>query len=55
MGASLGVLNNNEHNRYLDVTVRVGDQKLDNYRRVRGESMQFTSGTPVAIDDAPTR
>src|ERR1700687_4380447 len=37
VGATLGVLNlsENGHNRYLDVTVRVGDQKLDNYRRVR--------------------
>ena len=38
--------------RYLDVTVRVGDPKLDNFRRVRGERIQFTSGAPVAIDDA---
>ncbi|MEP6715103.1 MAG: TldD/PmbA family protein, partial [Terriglobia bacterium] len=33
VGATLGVLNatSNTHNRYLDVTVRVGDRKLDNY------------------------
>ena len=38
VGATLGVLNSqsNSHNRYLDTTIRVGDQKLDNYRRVRG-------------------
>ena len=55
VGATLGVLNlsENGHNRYLDVTVRVGDQKLDNYRRVRGDRIQFTSGTPVAIEDVP--
>lgn len=55
-GASLGVLNQdgNSHNRYLDVTVRVGDPKLDNFRRVRGERIQFTSGASVAIDDNPT-
>jgi predicted Zn-dependent protease len=55
VGATLGVMNSsdNEHNRYLDVTVRVGDEKLDNYRRSRGERIQFTSGTPVAIDDVP--
>jgi predicted Zn-dependent protease len=35
------------------VTVRVGDPTLDNYRRVRGERIQFTSGTSVPIDDAP--
>ncbi len=55
VGATLGVLNsaNNDHNRYLDVTVRVGDEKLDNYRRVRGERIQFTSGMPVAVEDVP--
>jgi TldD protein len=55
VGATLGVLNttDNEHNRYLDVTVRVGDEKMDNYRRARGEHIQFTSGTPVAIEDVP--
>jgi predicted Zn-dependent protease len=55
VGATLGVLNStdNEHNRYLDVTVRVGDEKMDNYRRARGEHIQFTSGTQVAIEDVP--
>jgi predicted Zn-dependent protease len=55
VGGTLGALNStgNEHNRYLDVTVRVGDQKLDNYRRVRGDRIQFTSGLPVTIDDTP--
>ena len=55
VGATLGVLNStdNEHNRYLDVTVRVGDEKMDNYRRARGEHIQFTSGTAVAIEDVP--
>ena len=54
-GATLGVLNSqgNSHNRYLDVTVRVGDQKLDNFRRVRGDRVQFTSGAPVSIEDVP--
>ena len=55
LGASLGVLNSkgSSKNRYLDVTLRVGDPQLDNFRRVRGERIQFTSGTPVAIDNAP--
>jgi predicted Zn-dependent protease len=55
VGASLGVLNSNgnEHNRYLDTTIRVGDQKLDNYRRVRGDRIQFTSGLPIPVDDVP--
>ncbi len=55
VSASLGVLNSegSSRNRYLDVTVRVGDPKLDNYRRVRGEQVQFTSGASVVLDDTP--
>ena len=55
VSASLGVLNSSgsSHNRYLDTTVRVGDPTLDNFRRVRGERIQFTSGAPVSIDDNP--
>jgi TldD protein len=55
VGASLGALTSDgsSKNRYLDVTVRVGDPKLDNFRRVRGENIRFTSGTPIAIDDSP--
>jgi TldD protein len=55
VGATLGVLNSTSdtHNRYLDVTVRVGDHKQDNFGRVRGDRIQFTSGTPVTIEDVP--
>jgi len=55
VSASLGVLNStgSSHNRYLDVTVRVGDPKLDNFRRVRGERVDFTSGASVVIDETP--
>ncbi len=55
VGASLGVLNTTGENRrrFLDVTVRVGDEKLDNFRRVRGDRVQFTSGTAVALDNSP--
>jgi TldD protein len=55
VSASLGVLNGKgtSKNRYLDVTIRVGDPQLDNFRRVRGENVRFTSGTAVAIDDTP--
>jgi predicted Zn-dependent protease len=55
VGATLGELNSeaNSHGRYLDVSVRVGDPKLDNYRRVRGEQVRFTSGSSVAIEDVP--
>src|ERR1700677_1126168 len=49
VGATLGVLDTTQdsHNRYLDVTVRVGDPSMDNYRRARGEQVQFTSAAPV--------
>ena len=55
VAASFGEINTSaaSHNRYLDVTVRVGDPKLDNFRRVRGERIQFTSGAPVSIEDNP--
>jgi TldD protein len=55
LGASLGVLNSkgSSRNRYLDVTVRVGDPQLDNFRRVRGDNIRFTSGSAVPIDDTP--
>ncbi len=54
VSATLGVLNATEsgRNRYLDVTVRVGDPKLDNFRRVRGvRAVHFGAGVP--IDNAP--
>ena len=55
VGATLGVLDStqNSHNRYLDVTVRVGDPSMDNFRRARGEQVQFTSAAPVTIEDVP--
>jgi predicted Zn-dependent protease len=55
VGATLGVLSStsDSHNRYLDVTVRVGDPAMDNYRRARGEQVQFTSAAPVTIEDVP--
>ena len=55
VSATLGVLDGtqNSHNRYLDVTVRVGDPAMDNYRRAPGEQIQFTSAAPVTIEDVP--
>ena len=55
VGATLGNVNSQlgTHNRYLDITLRVGDPKLDNYRRVRGDRIQFTAATPISVDDAP--
>jgi predicted Zn-dependent protease len=37
----------------MDVCVRVGSPKLDNYHRVRGERTQFTSGALVTFEDQP--
>ena len=55
ISASLGSISANSHgrSRTLDVTVRVGSPKLDNYHRVRGDRAQFTSGAPLSIDDVP--
>ena len=55
VSATLGAIASNGHgkSRRLDVCVRVGSPKLDNYHRVRGERTQFTSGTPIAFEDQP--
>ncbi|HEV2444704.1 MAG TPA: hypothetical protein VGS58_02225, partial [Candidatus Sulfopaludibacter sp.] len=37
--------------RILDVSVRVGSPKLDNYHRVRGDRGQFTSGALLTYED----
>ncbi len=39
--------------RSLDVTVRVGDRKLDNYHTISGQFAQFTAGIPIPIEDSP--
>jgi len=44
---------NNSKERALDVSVRVGSPKLDNYHNIRGDRGQFTSGAPLAIEDNP--
>lgn len=41
------------HLRDLDVTVRVGSPKLDNYHMVNGQRARFTSGAVIPIDDVP--
>jgi predicted Zn-dependent protease len=37
--------------RYLDVTLRVGSPKLDNYHTIRGDFPRFTSGASIPLDD----
>ena len=42
---------NHAHRRYLDVTVRVGSPKFDNYRRTGADFPRFTSAVPIALSD----
>ena len=51
--ASLGTLVNTSggHQRLLDVSVRVGSPKLDNYHVENANRGSFTSGRGVALDD----
>ena len=53
IAGTLGVISgtNDGRDRILDVTVRVGDPKLDNYHRVRGDRVQFTSGALISYED----
>ncbi len=55
VSASLGALHGSgkAHTRLLDVTVRVGDPKLDNYHMVRGERPRFTPGALMPVEDVP--
>ena len=39
--------------RHMDVSLRVGSPKLDNYHRVRGDRAQFTSGSQISLDNVP--
>lgn len=50
-GALQGTARN--HSRFLDVTLRLGSPQMDNYRRIRGERVQFTSGIPLPVDNNP--
>jgi TldD protein len=52
ISATLGALtvNNKAHTRAVDVSVRVGSAKLDNYRRIRGDWPQFASSGYLPID-----
>ena len=55
VSASFGAITSKNQSRTsnLDVTVRVGSPQIDNYHRVRGERVQFTSGSSVVIDETP--
>ena len=53
IGASFGALTsaNEGHSRYLDVSLRAGSPKLDNYHRTRRERFYFDASAPLTIDD----
>src|SRR5580765_8190902 len=55
VSASFGSITtaNQSRSSNLDVTVRVGAPKLDNYHRVRGDRAQFTNGSSVVIEETP--
>ena len=55
LSASLGAINTRHtvHLRYLDVTIRVGNSKLDNYHVVNGQRARFTAGGVLPLDDVP--
>ncbi len=55
VSASLGTVTyqNKGHIRYLDITVRVGSPKLDNYHVIKGDRPRFTPGAVIALDDVP--
>jgi len=55
ISASMGTLTSQQksHLRYLDITVRIGSPKLDNYHVVNGQRGHFTPGAVIALDDVP--
>src|SRR5437879_1803653 len=55
ISASFGAITNQRESRSsnLDITVRVGSPKLDNYHRIRGDRAQFTNGSSVVIENNP--
>ncbi len=55
VAATLGALQSSScsHSRQLDVSLRVGSPKLDNYHRVQGERAVFTGAVELPIEDEP--
>ena len=53
--ASNGAIHAHGHSRtrILDVSVRVGSPKFDDYHAIRGERGQFRVSTVIAMDDVP--
>jgi TldD protein len=55
VSAMLGALESSQHRhgRYLDVTVRVGSPKLDNYHRSPGQRLRFDAPILLPLEDNP--
>ena len=55
IAASSGAMNGHSHAhaRTLDVSLRVGSPKFDNYHPIRGERGQFRASRTVALEDVP--
>ena len=55
LSASNGAMSGENHGRarLLDITVRVGSPKFDNYRRINGQIPNFSSTSRIALDDDP--
>ena len=44
---------NQDRSRLLDISVRVGTPKFDNYRRINGQSPRFTVTSQIALSNQP--
>jgi TldD protein len=55
ISASIGTITsrNSGHERFLDITIRVGSPALDNYHLIKGERARFTPGSVFPLDDVP--
>lgn len=53
LAAALGSLTqrNSSHRRQLDVSVRVGSPKMDNFHLLKGERPRFTASAPLPVED----
>lgn len=55
ISGTLGTIQNSnrQRSRNLDVSIRVGDAKFDNYRQIRGDRPQFAGAISLPLEDEP--
>lgn len=55
IAASLGAIaqSNRSRRRILDVSVRTGTPRMDNFHLVKGERPRFTASAPLPVEDSP--